>query len=371
MKRIVFLLASIILCFNISYSQEVSVAKSSLEAEMDNKEMAGLITQNAANFPNNTQLSIAIIDGDKTTFLGIMRDSDELLTTTNKNSIFEIGSISKVFTSLLLAKQVQAQKLGLNDKLNSFLTFTEKASDGSKEITLQMLANHTSGLPRIPQNMIPVMMADQSNPYKNYTAELLKDFYKDEVILENDPNTTYAYSNLGAGTLGYVLSDNAGMSYEELLQQDILKPLGMVSSSSLLSQIDEMKLVAGLNPDGTEASNWDFTDALVGAGGIKSSAVDMEKFIRNNFETDVAYDLAQQSTFSVSSDLSIGLGWHISAEDGKSFHWHNGGTGGYRSCMVLNKESKKAVLILSNVSAFGSESQNIDKLCFDLMRTLF
>jgi len=370
MKRILLFLTAIIFCFNTSCAQDIAKAKSSLASEIGNDEVANLITQNAELFPNNTQLSIALIDGDKTTYIGIKRDHDELLTTRNEEAVFEVGSISKVFTSILFSKQLASNSLSADDKMLSFLPSNEDASDGSKEITLKMLANHTSGLPRIPLNMLPVMMADQSNPYKNYTEELLKDFYQGEIILDNAPNTTYAYSNLGAGTLGYILSKKAEMTYEELLQQDILQPLGMTSSSSILSQIESSKLVSGLNPDGTETSNWDFTDAAVGAGGIKSNATDMEKFIRKNFEDDAVYNLPQQSTFTVSANLKIGLGWHISIDSDTELLWHNGGTGGYRSCMVLDKKSKKAVLILSNVSAMGRESEKIDNLCFELMKTL-
>jgi len=371
MKRILLFLCCIILGISSGCSQELLEAKSSLKTEIENKEIAALITQYSKTFPNNTQLSIALIDGDQTTFIGVKRDRDELITTRNENAVFEIGSISKVFTSILLSRQISSGQVSLNDKLHTFFEFDEeKASEGSKEITLSMLANHTSGLPRIPLNMLPVMMEDQSNPYKNYTPELLEDFYKSEIILENAPTTTYSYSNLGAGTLGYVLTKKTKKSYEALLQEDILGPLGMESSSSILSKIEPADLVAGLDPEGMVTSNWDFTDAAGGAGGIKSSVSDMIKFIRKNFEDDVVFNVPQQSTFTVDDNLHLGLGWHISIEDGKDYHWHNGGTGGYRSCMVLNKESKKSVLVLSNVSAFGSTSNNIDNLCFDLMKML-
>ncbi|MEM9546400.1 MAG: serine hydrolase [Bacteroidota bacterium] len=371
MKRIVLFVASVVMCLNTGCSQEVAEAKSLLVAEINNKEIADLISSNIALFPNNTQLSIALIDGDQTTFIGVKRDRDELITTRNKNSVFEIGSISKVFTSILLSNQVNAHQLDLDDKVQSFMTFSEeKASEDSKEMTLRMLANHTSGLPRIAQNMLPVMMQDQTNPYKNYTPELLKEFFMGEIILENAPNTAYSYSNLGTGTLGYILTQNTGKTYEKLLQEDIFGPLGMGSSSSLLTMIDASKLVKGLDPAGAETSNWDFTDAAVGAGGIKSTAVDMEKFVRKNFEDDPMYVLPQKLTFTVNDNLHLGLGWHISIEDEKNYHWHNGGTGGYRSCMVLHKEDKKSVIVLSNVSAFGNKSENIDKLCFELMQTL-
>lgn len=367
MKRLIALLVFIMFFFTSAFSQEISKAASLESSESVSEEIAELISKHAALFPNNTQLSIALIDGEETTFIGVKRSKDRLEMIDNKEAIFEIGSVSKVFTSILFSNQLAQGNMALDDKLNSYLSFDEdKASEGSHKITLQMLANHTSGLPRIPQNMLPGMMANQQNPYSTYTGGLLEEFYLGEVILDNAPNATYAYSNLGAGTLGYILTKKAKLSYEYLLQQDILKPLGMNSTSTILSQIEPTRLVPGLNPDGTIASNWDFTDAAVGAGGIKSCAVDMEKFIRKNFEEDEVYNLPQQSTFTVNPSLHVGLGWHISIDGDYNLLWHNGGTGGYRSCIVLNKDSKKAILVLSNVSAFGSESEKIDNLCFSL-----
>ena len=313
-----------------------------LESQIENKEIANLITQNAALFPNNTQLSIALIDGDKTTYIGIIRNQDELKTIKNNEAIFEIGSITKVFTSVLLSKKIQENNLNLDDKIYSVLPVSdENASQDVKSITIQMLANHTSGLPRISLNMLPAMLANQENPFKEYTTELLNEFYAGEVFLDNSPSSTYGYSNLGAGTLGYILAEKSNVSYEDLLQRDILKPLEMTNSSTVLSQTDPSKLVVGQNAEGSETSNWDLTDATVGAGGIKSNVLDMERFIRKNFEDDATYNLPQKPTFTVNPNLQIGLGWHIMTEEGKTLLWHNGATGGYRSCMVLNKEHKK------------------------------
>jgi CubicO group peptidase (beta-lactamase class C family) len=211
------------------------------------------------------------------------------------------------------SKQVHDNSLKLEDKLLATFPFSiENAPEGSEEITLQMLANHTSGLPGIPSNMISLMMVNQHNPYKDDTVELLESYFKDAMVLEHKPNTVNAYSNLGAGTLGYLLTKKSAMSYEDLLQQDILKPLSMSNSTTRRTEIDESQMVKCLYPDGNEVSNWDFTDALVGAGGIKSNAEDMVKFIRKNFEDDVVYNLPQKPTFSINENLEVGLGWHIS-----------------------------------------------------------
>lgn len=367
---IIFFFISVFCSYNLS-GQEIVKAKSNLSQSIENRDIVALIDRYTADFPNNTQLSIVLVDEDTSQFIGIIRLNDTLQITNNKEAIFEIGSITKVFTSVLFSKQVQKKNLALDDKMLSLFPFaTNNGTDEGKEITLKMLANHTSGLSKIPQNMFSQMLANQQNPYKNYTIELLEDYYKNWMVIENKPNTVNSYSNLGAGTLGYLLTLNAKKTYEELLQRDVFMPLRMTSSTTLRSIIDETRLVKGLNPDGSVTSNWDFTDALVGAGGIKSNAVDMEKFIRKNFEDDEVYNLPQRPTFSVDQYLEVGLGWHISTREDGKLHWHNGATGGYRSCLVINKESKKAVLVLSNVSAFGNNSANIDNLSFELIQKL-
>ena len=370
MKRIVLSTLLFLTC-NLSWSQDTLQVKDHDLASTLGEELASKIISRIQNFPNNAQLSIAMVDGNETSFIGIKREADQLQMISNENMVFEIGSISKVFGSILLSKQVNDGKLSLDDTMFSHMDFeNDSASEGSKKITLKMLANHTSGLPRIPLNMLPVMMQDQDNPYKNYSVELLEDFYQSEVILDNEPGTTYAYSNLGAGTLGYILSKNANTSFEELLQKEILRPLQMNASSSLMSEINEEKLVKGRNAQGEVVSNWDFSDAMASLGAIKSTAQDMVKFMRHNLQGDPVYDSTNKSTYAINKNLEIGLGWHISIEGDKRYHWHNGGTGGYKSCMAMDKEGKKGVIILSNVSAFDGNSQQIDVLCFELVRGL-
>jgi len=370
MKEIIASCVFILFTTSNIWSQDITKAKPLTTSDNINKNITSIISNNVADFPNATQLSIAIIDGDNTEYIGIIREGDQLKNIENQSAIFEIGSISKVFTSVLLAKQIDSGSVTLEDNLYAKDAMkNEKATATQQEITFQMLANHTSGLPRIPQNMLGVMMANQNNPYQAYTTEMLEEFYQSEWSPQSQPGKQYAYSNLGTGTLGYLLAKKAGTSYETLLEKDILIPLKMESTSSARSKIDSNRLVPGLNSDGSPASNWDFTDALVGAGGILSNVLDMEKFVRQNFTDDPVYVMTQTSTHTVNDNLDIGLGWHISKEGEQRFLWHNGGTGGYRSCIFMDKANKKAVIILSNVSAFGSTSENIDKLCYELLKS--
>jgi len=144
----------------------------------------------------------------------------------------------------------------------------------------------------------------------------------------------------------------------------------MNSSTTLLKNVPKSSLIKGLDAEGNEVGNWSFTDAFVGAGGIKSSVIDLEKFVHKNMEESIIYNLPQQETFLINKQMSIGLGWHIIKKDTRNILWHNGGTAGYLSSLSIDKKNNKSVIILSNVSAYNPKGRNIDKLCFSLLKTL-
>jgi CubicO group peptidase (beta-lactamase class C family) len=366
MRLLLTLLVGVLLssCLN----GQVKRTESSLASESVaiTPEQAELIYSNTEAFPNNTQLSIAIIENGAVKFVGIERTDDSLKFVRNEQSIFEIGSISKVFTSTLLANFVQGNQLNLTDPIQSYFDFELKREDS---ISLQELANHTSGLPRLPSNL-NFFTADLNNPYKQYDEQKLEAYFAEEMNLIHAPGTTYEYSNIGAGTLGFLLTKIAGSSYEELLQEKIFSTYGMANSTTNREQVQE-NIIKGQNPSGQVTSNWDF-GVFVGAGGILSSTADLSKFALAQFDPDnQELILTHKPTFTVNEHLKIGLGWHIlKRESGKELIWHNGGTGGYTSSMGLDTVNQNGVIILSNISAFHPAMGNIDKLVFELIETL-
>ncbi|MEQ9439139.1 MAG: serine hydrolase domain-containing protein [Cyclobacteriaceae bacterium] len=326
-------------------------------------------------FPEQTQVAIAIIQDTSTVFWGVVRENDTLLTVENRQAAFEIGSITKVFTSALLSQLVLEGKVNLDDPIQQYLSFplNPKEANASR-ITLKQLANHTAGLPRLPGNFNNTV-TDQSNPYKNYGPHELEAYLHDGLRLQSTPGEQYAYSNLGAGLLGYILSQVAEQPYTALLQKRIFTPLHMQNSaagieelSANLKFITNSLVISGRDPSGNPTSNWEL-NAMQAAGAILSTTEDLSRFVRANFQENAAYDLQKEITFEVSDELALGLGWHIRRDASENWYWHNGGTGGYRSCLVLDERSRQGVIVLSNVSAFHPSSQNIDKLCFSLMQS--
>ncbi|WP_417940957.1 serine hydrolase [Flavobacterium sp. RS13.1] len=319
------------------------------------KEIAEIIFEKTKNIPNNAQVSIALIQGGKTNYYGIIKTNDTIKSIENQNKIFEIGSITKVFTSTVLASLVEDKKIKLTDEINTFYPFAFK--DNIK-IRFESLANHTSGLLRLPENLKP---ADENNPYKDYDKNDIDEYLRNLMKLNSK---TYAYSNLGAGLLGYTLGLSQKTTFQELLQKKVFTKYKM-KNSFVSSQNLGNRLVKGLDENGKTVSNWDF-DVLFGGGGILSATEDLAKFASAQFDPkNKELALTQKSTFDINENMKIGLGWHIlKSENGEDLIWHNGGTGGYSSSMTINVQEKTAVIILSNVSNIN---ENNDDLCFKLI----
>ena len=214
----------------------------------------------------------------------------------DEHSIYEIGSISKVFTCTVLADMVLEKTLKLTDPAEKHLPPEVRmpSRDGMK-ITLKHLANHTSALPRMPANF---KMLDPNNPFAHYTVQNMYDFLSQQT-LKRGIGSKYEYSNLAMGLLGHILGLKAGMSYEELIVRRISQPLGMESTVITLTPEMMGKLAKPHNAKG-EVYLWDFP-AMAGAGAIRSSADDMLDFLYANMGLKKsvllpAMELAHEST---------------------------------------------------------------------------
>jgi serine-type D-Ala-D-Ala carboxypeptidase/endopeptidase len=270
--------------------------------------------------------------------------------TPDGKTVFEIGSMTKVFTSLLLADMVQRGEVALADPVAKYLPSTVKMPErGGKQITLEDLATHTSGLPRLPSNLNP---KDPANPYADYSVEQLYQFLS-SYQLTRDIGSKYEYSNLGGGLLGHVLARRAGMSYEDLVRNRICDPLHMANTRITLSPEMKTHMAQGYDTALAPVPLWDLP-TLAGAGGLRSTADDLLTFLAANLDY-VKSPLAPAMAAMLKvrkptgmADVEIALGWHISTSDGREIVWHNGGTGGFRSFMGFDPKTRIGVVALSN-----------------------
>lgn len=275
-------------------------------------------------------------------------------TDADEYSIYEIGSITKTFTGILLAHQVLQGKMKLDDPAQKYLPqHVELPTYQGKVITLGHLADHTSSLPRMPGNFNP---ADPNNPYADYTPELLYEFLS-EVKLEREIGSEYEYSNLGQGLLGFILERHTGKSYDQLVKDVICQPLGMDNTAVVFS--DQMKSNLAQPYSGIEkAHNWDIA-VLTGAGAIRSSVVDMLKYLQANMGLTPSYlSDAMKLSHEARHDkaASVGLAWFIEdGKDGAKVIQHGGATGGYLAFAAMDMTNKKGVVIFTNTGSYGAE----------------
>jgi CubicO group peptidase (beta-lactamase class C family) len=267
--------------------------------------------------------------------------------TLDGDTIFEIGSVTKVFTSLLLADMVNRKEVSLDDPAAKYLPEHVRMPERSgKPITLLDLATHTSGLPTVPS----LKPKHPSNPYPDYSVDDLYQFLSGHE-LSRDPGSEYEYSNLGAGLLGHVLAYRAGTDYESLIRKRITEPLDMPDTSITLSSSMKQRMATGHSPVLTPVANWDLS-LLCGAGALRSSANDMLTFLAAFLGyKESPLGPAMKAMLEVrrpvgKTKAEVGLAWHILVGSA----WHSGGTGGFRSFVAYDPKARTGVVVLSNTS---------------------
>ena len=270
--------------------------------------------------------------------------------TLDGESVFEIGSITKAFTGILLAEMQARGELTLDEPVAALLPpGTRIPERNGKVITLEDLSTQSSGLPRLPTNMT---FANPANPYADYSDSLLFGFLAG-YTLPRDIGTQYEYSNLGVGLLGNALARRAKKPYEDLVRERILTPLGMKDTRIALTPDLQRRVAQGHDAEGKPVPLWDL-NALQGAGALRSTANDMLTFLAANISgapgtLGMGLVTARQSRRPAGPPaLTIGLGWHILTRNGLHVVWHNGGTGGYRTFAGFDPDRKIGVVVLTN-----------------------
>lgn len=314
-------------------------------------------------------LCMAVIKGDSvfTYSYGETAKGNRQLPTTE--TLFEIGSISKTFTSTLLAYAITRQKMKPGDPVSQYLPDSIPALNyKGQPITLLSLTNHSSGLPRLPFDLFIGKEMDAFNPYKHYSTNKLFAYLR-AFKPYREPGKQFEYSNLGVGLLATVLERNYKMPYETLVAQMISRPLGMSSTKIQLSAADKLRFALGHNEQGEPTSSWEF-QSLAGAGAIRSSVSDMVRYLRAQMgqvfapELSKAIALTHAKTFENPAGQDLGMAWFLEKYAGGKFYFHGGQTGGYVAFAGFDKERKNGVVILTNAS------MSVDKIGVQILSAL-
>ncbi|WP_343318715.1 serine hydrolase domain-containing protein [Sphingobacterium multivorum] len=338
---------------------EKTIVVPATQKSVDNDDLFVDSVANAYLKQQNTQsLAIGILKNGqtKTYFYGETAKGNQ--TAPTKTSTYEIGSLSKVFTAILLSNLVEEGTITLDQPIALFLPDTLKKNEELSKITFQMLANHTSGLPRLPDNLDKVKGFNENDPYKTYDKKALYS-YLASFKNTKKPGEEYEYSNLGYAVLGDIICSIYKKSYDQLVKDIICKPLEMNNTFQVLDpkRKDTFKVY---NKDGQEVIPWSF-DAFGPAGGLKSTLEDLLKFANAQFkmpQTPLENAMANTRlfTFFLPPDTDLGLAWHMNLIDDLTVYWHNGGTAGSSSYLALSPDKKSGVIILSN-SAISADDK--------------
>jgi serine-type D-Ala-D-Ala carboxypeptidase/endopeptidase len=280
------------------------------------------------------------------------------------DTLFEIGSVTKVFTSLLLADMVQRGEVALADPVAKYLPAGLKTPEWKgREIALVDLGTHTSGLPFFPSNFPPV---EDRAAYGNYTVEQLYQFLA-AYELPREPGTRWEYSNTGGGLLGLALGRRAGMDFETLVRTRITGPLGMASTGIATPPQMKPRLAAGHNERLESAPVWNLP-ALPAAGSLRSSANDLLLLLAaftGQKKSPLAPAMAAMPGVVRPNQLyglDQALGWFVIGKGDERFFIHGGGTFGFASSLAYDPKNQVGVVVLSN--AAGS----VDDIARHLLR---
>jgi serine-type D-Ala-D-Ala carboxypeptidase/endopeptidase len=339
-KRLALLLISVS-CFS---------AQLPARAEVADEQVKSILQDRIDRAKRSLGIVVGLVDEKGARVITYGKASQDGHLALDGNSVFEIGSVTKVFTATLLADMVERGEVSLNDPISKYLPRTVKTPtrDG-KEITLFDLATQTSGLPRLPANFAP---KNPQNPYADYSVDQMYAFLSG-YSLTRGIGEKYEYSNFGVGLLGHILALRAGTDYETLVRKRICQPLQMSDTKIKLTPEMLARMTTGHNQALKPVANWDLP-TLAGAGALRSTVNDMLKFVAANLGLTkspllVAMQKAQQSQRETGqTDLSIGLNWHILKKFDSEMIWHNGGTAGYHSFIALDRKNHRGVVVLSN-----------------------
>ncbi|MBV9772264.1 MAG: beta-lactamase family protein [Bryobacterales bacterium] len=264
------------------------------------------------------------------------------------DSLFEIGSISKTFTGLILARMIVEGEVRLDEPLRELLPAGTVAKPAGDEITLLDLATHHSGLPPMPGNFHP---ADPSDPFADYGPQQLYAYLKAHGVAKPE-DATFVYSSLGVGLLGQVLADRAGRSYSDQLREEITAPLGLTDTVLKLSDEQNRRFLQGYDDKHHPVQAVDWNGTLAGAGAIFSTAGDMLTYLEANLHPEKYPALSTAVVFShrlrenIGGGQQIALTWAYTVDPGT--YWHNGATSGFTSHAYFDPPSDAAVVVLMN-----------------------
>lgn len=346
-------------------------------------ELEGLIRQRCVPFINRGKtvgMAVAVVTSTNATVMAFGRPALCSGGRVRADTVFEIGSITKTFTGLALAREIERGTVRLDQPVQELLPADVALPPAAQAITLRHLASHSSGFPRVPANSSPLkgvaMLLFGSDPYAGYTEERLLEDAR-TVKLEFKPGSKSAYSNFGMILLGHLLARKTACRYEELVKREVCQPLGMNDTAVTLDRAQAARIAQGYRALlrcgplllGLRAAP--FGPECGGAGALRSTGADLLKYLQANMRPEgqpLEHALRESHRELSKEDETTSYGLNWVRTQGQTLKqlviWHNGGTGGFRSFLGFAERSRVGVMVLSN------SSESVDALAGELLRDL-
>ena len=317
--------------------------------------LVNYLVETEVDFDKTPGLVIGVIEGEAIHVYGFGETARGNNQRPDSNTVFEIGSVSKVFTASLLAKYVQEGTMHYSDSLRAYLDAqTSQLNPSVSAFSLLSLANHTSGLPRVPSNL-GRQEKNPDDPYAYYSRANLWAFLTNYTPTMPAGNQ-YHYSHLGYALLTEVLEQHAKQSYPDQLNQHLFRTLAMQDTRVQLASAQASRLAQGYSVVGNPVPSWN-ADSFDGALGLKSTLSDLLKFMNMNLGNthstlgEMMHPLYEEQIETDIPKVSAGIGWHLFKPRKKRWYTvitHSGVTNGHRIYMGFVRETKTGVIVLSN-----------------------
>lgn len=311
----------------------------------------------------NSGLSIGVVDSNGVAFYHYGEQEKGSGQMPTNETMYEIGSLTKTYTGILMAHAVNEGKVRLDDDIRKYLGGNyPKLQFAGKPILIKHLASHTSGLPRIPANLDSQPSYDENDPYRNYSKDMIM-AYLQSVTPATEPGSNMEYSNLGVGVLGIILETVYKKTLQQMLNEYIAKPAGMKSTYFATTKSPDKNMAKGYREkDGQLTPYWHVGD-LQAAGGLRSNMSDMAAYLTANMkDINKDFSLSHRAMPGI-KDSTVGYGWMLArANNEEELVWHNGATFGFASFCGFLPQKAIGVVMLSN------SGNNVDEVAMGILR---
>lgn len=325
-------------------------------------------TDRLRSFPNGTEIAIGIYEHGEIKKYGYTVLDNQLVTSNNSDKLFEIGSITKVFTTLSALQILNRNEIDLNTAISTII-LNRNISD---KISFRKLMTHTAGFPKMPANFIWSALRSPRDPFLHYSEEMMYRFLDG---FEPKQKERFQYSNLSMGLLGHTLVKIKSKSLASIMEDEIFVPLQMANTTLGLNENMYQKVINPIGSNGEPKRTWKFSKVTMGAGNGFSTINDMTLFLafildKKNSSKELYKTILnmEKEQLVISEKESMGLGWRIH-KSALNIPYHGGRTYGFKSLIAYNREHEKGIVVLTNETGLSKKYLLVLKeICYQYIK---